>query len=210
MFSPDGRFIRAFPISLEGGPPVRWAVLPDGRLVEQVQTVFVRGQAASKPSNALLIVPADGSRSDTLLHLPLGAILDVRGGIGAVKTQLLPAEIVWDVGPDGQVIVANGSIYRILVYDSAGALKMVVTKPTVPRPVSSDDRRDLLNAFKNAFKSQSLPMPDSQKEALTRQLVDNAEIPSTYPALAGVRAGPAGKGTPAQRRSGQAVSASVV
>jgi hypothetical protein len=192
VFSPDGRFVRAIPLSLEGGPPTRWAVLPGGRLVEQVQTVLLGGQAASTPSNTLLILAPDGTRPDTLLHLPLGAVLDLRGGVGGVKTRLLQTEVMWDAADDGRIIVAESATYRIFVYDTSAVLRMVMSKPVAARPVSNEDRRDVLHAFRSALMGQSSQMRDSQMPATVRQMLDNVEIAPMYPAFAAVRAGPAG------------------
>ncbi|HKI93877.1 MAG TPA: hypothetical protein VJ992_01175 [Gemmatimonadales bacterium] len=191
VFAPDGQPVRSFPLSVAQGVPAAWGVLPDGALLEQVRSLALPGQTGA-PRNDLLVLDTEGSVRDTLLHLPVGFVPDMSKGPAAMKFRFFEPEGIWGDTPDGHVIAGVNSEYRLSVYDSTGALRMVITKPATRQPVTETDQKTFTQIFRDVLTKQLSRLGSDRAKPVIDQMIHNVEFAEYYPALGVIRGLPGG------------------
>lgn len=191
VFAPDGRPVRGFPLSIAQGVPAAWGVLPDGALLEQVKSLTLPGQQAP-PRNDLLVLGTDGSVRDTLLHLPVGFVPDLSKGPAAMKYRFFEPEGIWGASPDGRVIAGVNSDYRLSVYDSSGALQMVISKPASRKRVTQADQETFTQIFRDVLMKQLSRIGGERAKVVVDQMIGNIEFAQYYPAMGVIRGLPGG------------------
>lgn len=183
VFASNGTPIGSFDTPLQAGQALRWGRSARGKIVEQARTALLPGADSAAPENVLVERSSRGTVLDTLLHLPLGDVPNLRGG----KVRLFAPEARWDIGDHGRVLVAVSDVYRVAEYDSTGTLRTVIDHPYEPRPVTADDQDALKKLLATAMISRGSVPP-----AFITQIVNNIEFAPTYPAIGFLFNGPNG------------------
>ncbi len=186
VFAPDGHPVRAFPLSIAHGVPAAWGVLPDGTLLEQVKSLALPGQTAA-PRNELLVLDTEGNVRDTLLDLPVGFVPDLSKGPAAMKYRFFEPEGIWGDAPDGRVIAGVNSEYRLSVYDSSGALRMVISKPATRKRVTEADQKTFTQIFREVLMTQLSRIGADRARPVVDQMISNVEFADYYPAMGTIR-----------------------
>jgi hypothetical protein len=180
-WSLDGTLQSALPLDLTAGIPFRWDELEGDRVVVQLRTMDMSGAGAAPSRDALVFF--DGAVGDTLAVLPAGESFQFGAG-GVPQLRFFEAEPSWDATPDGRLISAMNSDYRIEVRDAAGTLERIVTRPVEPRAVTEGDRDAMSVAIRNLMTDAGAP-PQA-----VNMMMNSATFADTYPAFFQVLAGP--------------------
>ncbi|MEX0892817.1 MAG: 6-bladed beta-propeller [Gemmatimonadota bacterium] len=173
----------SFPLDIRAGIPMKWEALPDGRLATQVREGAVPGSTGGMSDRILVRAPT-GEVVDTLLELPTGQSFDFTGGMPRMR--IFAAEPTWSVGPDGTVVYADNSQYRIHVADAEGNLQRIVSRAVEPQPVTEADQNALLRLIREQIAAQGIPAEAMEPMLSAMQFAEN------YPTMATVLAGPGG------------------
>jgi hypothetical protein len=189
-YAPDGSPTGSVPVSIEGGVPAKWAVLPDGRLLQQRSPMVMFDPSAEPGANRIVVTGPDGAERDTVALLPEGQILDMSKGIGGMAPRLLYPESHWDVTRDGGVLLGESSKYEFQLRDPDGTVRMIVRREWTPRPVSAADRDRIIAGMTKGIAAAAAGNP--QFTAMMDQMMENIDIAPTLPAYGGLRAGPRG------------------
>ena len=143
-----------------------------------------------KPVDDLLIIGEDGAPRDTLLQLPLGQVLDMSGGVAAVKTPYFEPDVQWDATDDGRVLAGKTDQMRISVYDRSGRLSMIVSKLSPAVPVTEADRDAVRARFRKALEGQAASTHNAELAGMIEPMMRNLEFGSVYPAYSNLLGGP--------------------
>lgn len=187
VFNQAGSFLRAHTWAVPArNPTERFAITPaDGELY----TTRIASEY-----RALVHSPFDGGASDTItvIHTPplSGTQLDLPG-VGPTTMYDPPGysmELQWAYAPDGRVLTATTTEYRIDVRDLTGRLVQQLVAPTPDLTVTAADR--------SAYIADLAHLYDRSVEEFRRL---NPRLESQYPfaerrsAIAGLRLDPLGR-----------------
>ncbi len=89
----------------------------------------------------------------------------------------------WDVAPDGRVVMAEGTAYRIVEVGPLGDTLRAVERAPVPRSVTPEEARDSLRAFRERL--DSVPVPLSRVRGMS-DAARAVELPDVAPEIIGV------------------------
>jgi len=185
MYTAAGEDAGTFPIPLQQGISMRWELAPDNSFLQQVRTMTLPNQPDTVPdSNLILKRATDGTLQDTVLELLVGETLQFNEG--GPQIRLFESEPVWTQLSGSRLATAINSTYRIEVYDLAGDLRRVVTRPFTREPVTEADREAFRRLLREAWQDQGVPSQAVQ------QLMANVSFAAEYPAFAQLMAGPGG------------------
>lgn len=183
-FSTEGEILGSVRFDLTSGVPVRWDETGEDQLVAQLRAMGPVTPNAAPSGDPVVSYSEEGAVTDTLLVLPPGQSLQLRGG--QMRMRIFDSEPMWDLGEDGRLVSGRNSEYRIEVRDAGGVLRQVVTRPFEKRPVTERDQQVILDAISEAARSQGVPA--QSLEAALRQFT----FADYYPAFASLFAGPEG------------------
>ena len=179
-FAPDGSLLDA--VSLDIGKyrvlRSRWsAVRAEG--VMQVRPAA--SESEDQPNDELRVVNSDGSLGAVLLSLPRGGLFEPGGAL-----RYFTPEPMWGVTDSLTVMYGVTGEYRLGLYDRGGALRTVIAREHMPRPITDRDIRAFFAYLDRAWLANGA-RPDQLRA--NRQRVRFAE---TFPAFSAVHQGPQG------------------
>lgn len=184
-FTRDGREAGSFPLSLQEGIPIRWASLPDRRLVQQIRRIPLPDRPMEAPQPDLLVVrTADGAIRDTLLQLPAGESFQM--GSGGPRIRFFAPEPVWMLTEEGKLVSGRTDEYRVEVRSPDGTLERVITRSFEPVAVTEADRELILTGMREMMRAQGAP-----PQAI-EPMLQAASFADRYPAFANMVSGPEG------------------
>ncbi len=183
-YAPDGSSLGSFPIAIqEQGLPMMFRATTDGVIAEQVRPLTLPGQPAlENPEDAIVLLAADGTITDTLMVFPSGGTFNLGGA--SPEINIYSPEPAWDVTDDLKLLFGVNDEYRIGFYGVGGTLERVLTKPFERKPVAERDREAIMAFFERAWSDAGVP---AQMMPQLRQMVHFGE---TFPAFAQVLSGP--------------------
>ena len=178
--APDGGLISTFPIPPADGVPRRWVSTPDGGVLQQSQISGFEGLMNNlEPRDLLLSRTAQGEVLDTVLEL----------AIDQSTTAMLPMfdpELMWTVGPDGNVYYAMTSDYSVTVRAQDGSVERII-RLNVDRPlVTEADQEAITGLIHESLDRERVP--DRVREVI----LSNLTFAERYPAFAALMPGPDG------------------
>ena len=183
-YTPQGEPAGSFPVPMADGIAVKWMEAPDGQLVQQAMIMALPNQPVVEPRNLLLRRDARGEVTDTLMVMPAGQTMDFSGG--QPKMTLFAPEPMWAVGPEGELVYGNNSVYRLEVFGPEGDLERVIAKERERTPITETDQEEFRRVIRNAWERAGMP---PQAMDMMGQALDFAEY---YPAYANLFGGPEG------------------
>lgn len=184
-YAPDGSPSGSFPLDFRGGIPVRWAQLPSGQLVAQLRGMQIPGMDAHEEGDPLVVFSSEGAVVDTLHHLPRGKMMELSGG-GMPKITLFETEPIWALSPEGTLLTAVNTDYRVAVRNADATVRLVLTKAFVARPVEEADQRAFRRLLRETMSNQGQP------PRIVEMMMENISFADTYPAFGNLLAGPGG------------------
>lgn len=209
LYMPDGTPLGSFPMMLVDGVAVRWDVTPDMRMVHQLRKLPMGPAAPGGPEqpamgsvgDPILVRALDGSILDTLTVLPPGQTIS--GGPGQqMRVTIFSSEPIWDLGPDGRLVTAVNSDFRINVWSRDGTLERIITRPFERRPITESDRAQIMEGIREMMKAQGTP---PQALAMAEQMFGFADF---FPAFATVLVAPGGQLWVQRLQTPEAIAAS--
>jgi hypothetical protein len=180
-FLRDGSAAGSFRISTNDGISLRWEILPNGTLLQEVRTLT--SPEAGDERILLLVRNGDGEVLDTLLEMPVGEAMAVRNG--QPQMTLFGPEPLWTVLTDGRIVSGRTSEYRLEVRTANGRLERVVGKPFERRSFSDADQREFRARLSASMAGQP---PSPARDRLVRSM----KYADHYPAFASLFGGPDG------------------
>lgn len=182
-YAPGGEAIASTPLDMGSGIPIRWDKLPDLRLVNQVRSMSMQGQADAGPLEDLLLVRgSDGTVQDTIIELPAGQSFQMGGG--GMRIRIFEPEPVWTLDQQGHVVFGMNSEYTLNVHDAEGALTRLVRMPFERQPVTEDDKQAFTRFISEAWRNAGVP------PAAMDQMMASLGFADHYPAFASLLGGP--------------------
>ena len=166
------------PFDIGVGIPIRWSMLPNGRLVAQLRFGLLDPSQLGMP-DALVAETPDGALDDTILGLPPSGVIGLPSG--QPRYTLLAPQPIWTLSDDGSVWVYDGGDYRLVRYDASGSLTKIVTRTIEPRAVSDVDRVAITDGIERTF-----PAP------LIANVLGGINFAPTYPFAFALAVGPEG------------------
>lgn len=183
-FTPDGEPIGTERLDFAVGVPIRWDVSGGGRLVVQKRGLNIADSTAAPRGDPILTLAAVGEEPDTVAVLPPGQSVQFTGGRAQIR-QFEP-EPIWDASPDGRLLTAMNSAWRLEIWGADGRLTRVVTRPSERKPVTERDKQVFRSAIGDAIRQQGAP-PEAVETFLQQiQFADH------FPAFVSLALGPAG------------------
>lgn len=180
----DGTEAGSFPLSFNQGIAMKWISTPEGGAAYQLRSMAMPGMAQREGGDLLLVRGADGTVRDTLLTLDEGQ--SVRFENGRPDIVMFAAEPMWTLMPDGRLVSAITTDYRMEIHGSQGGIERVITRPFEPRSVTEADRQAVLSFLRNMMEDQGAP-PNA-----VQMVVDGVRFADRYPAFANLLGGPDG------------------
>lgn len=180
-FLADGSESGSFPILSTEGIPMGWRIRSDGLLLQEVRTLPL--PAAGEERILLLGRESDGGVRDTLVELPVGEAMVIRGG--QPQMTMFAPEPMWTTLTDGRIATGRNSEYRIEIRTEDGRLERVVRRTFERRLFSQADRRVVRELIRESLQDQG-PSP------ATDQLLQSMEYAEHYPVFASLFGGPHG------------------
>jgi len=184
-FAPDGSPVGSFPIHMEAGAPMLWAMDHSGRLIAQLRGLNVQGMAALEEGDPIVAYDTTGTVVDTVALIPKGQMLE---GIteGQLSIVIFAPEPVWDLGENGSVYYAMNDEYRIMVNGPDGTLARIITRDVPGKPVEEADRNAILDALQEQYAQFGIP------PAQIDQIMQGIGFAESYPAFGQLFLGPEG------------------
>lgn len=184
-FLPDGSDAGSFPVRHDEEVTVRWTMMPDGRLAQQVRAMVLPGQDVEPTGDILLLRDTDGTVHDTLLSLPIGESTQVGGGMPSFR--IFGSEPVWAVDSDGHIVHGVTVEYNFRVREPDSGTVRMIRKPTAQKRLTRAERNQILELMrKTLVEDEGLP-PEGWD--LIRS---NISFTDHYPVFHDVMAGPHG------------------
>ncbi len=184
VYSPDGTAAREIPMPFPTGTlPQRFAMQPDGRILEMARTMATPRNPELR-DDVILVIERDGSVGDTLYSMPTSRTIRFRGGV--VQFSAYDAEPVWAVDSAGLLFTGMSGNYRVDVRDMEGRLQRVVTRTHIPQPVTEADKRAFLRLVRQTMTEQGVD------PALIEQMLNGMSFAESYPVFAHFLPGPGG------------------
>lgn len=180
-----GEPLTSFPLTPQGGVPMRWGVDAGGRLVSQLRGMNVGGIAALEDGDPIVAYDTTGTVIDTVAMLPKGQML-----AGITEEQfsmvLFEPEPIWDMDRQGSVFYASNDQYRIYVNGPDGTLSRIITRDVERKPVEESDKNAILRTVREQYGQFGLPA------AQIEQLIQGIGFADFYPAFGLFFLGPEG------------------
>ena len=187
-YDSSGTHLADQPIDLPAGSPVEWSITPDGVVLVQLKPMARDGD--STPAAISYIVRLTPPH-DTVVALPGGSVIDMRGGLSRMKTTLFRAEPTWMVLPTGRIVTGDPVRFGYREHGDAGAVIRDVSLVSPQLPVTADDQSAARTAVREYFGKQFAsggPAPASMIETI----LGNISFAEFYPAFSAMRPGPFG------------------
>lgn len=185
LFSLDGTSLGSQRLDLaSGGVPLRWDAYTGGRLIVQKRAINTGDSTVAPRGDPLVTVTEEGVPPDTVAVLPPGQSFQLSSARPQVR--IFEPEPVWDASPDGRILTAINSGWRLEVWGADGSLERIVTRPFERKPVSDRDKRVIMDAIRELARQQGAP-PEAM-EALSQIY----QIGDHFPAFASLALGPQG------------------
>ena len=181
--SPSGEFLRSAAASYAGGFPVRWDSDGGGSIVVQRRAMGFNEDPELNAGDPLVRITPNGEE-ETLVVLPKAKTVWMEGA--APRFKYFETEPSWDLGPSGTLRTAMTQEYRIEVRGGDGALRSIITRPSPPHPVTSEDR----DRFRHLLR-EALARMDLSPNSIDRQ-IENLSFGATFPAFNQLMEGPEG------------------
>lgn len=178
-FGAHGEPLGSFPIRLEQGLPVAWAVTVGGDYV---------AQHSSRTWNGLLRIAPDGAVLDTLIEFDVPP-----PGIHAEgRRDALEHAAVWAILPDGSLVSGVSDRPRIEVRGPEGQLEMVLGRQGLDLALSGEEQEAFLERLGETWAEMFRARGESEAwiESELRKLPRVYEPPSHRPAFTGFAGGP--------------------
>jgi hypothetical protein len=183
-YTPEGDLVGSERLDLSKGVPLRWDVASGGRLVVQKRGLNLEDSTATPRGDPIVTLAGEGESPDTLAVLPPGESVQFSGGQAQVR-QFEP-EPIWDASPDGRLLTAVNSAWRLEVWNEDGSLARIITRPSERKPVTERDIKVFKDAIADLLRQQGAP-PQAAQAFLQRM-----EFADYYPAFVTLALGPAG------------------
>lgn len=184
-FLPDGSEVGSFPVPITEGVTVRWQMMPDGHLAQQVRTVALPGQDAEPEGDVVLLRGTDGAVRDTLLTLPVGESVQIRGGMPSFR--FFGTEPTWTIDSYGRVVHGVNAEYNLRVREPGEGTVRMFRKPTARKRLTATDRTRILEMMRSEFIDRG-GMPAEDWEAVRPSI----SFTDYYPVFHEVLGGPDG------------------
>ncbi|NNF27887.1 MAG: 6-bladed beta-propeller [Gemmatimonadetes bacterium] len=184
LYSGEGSSLGSFPMDFSNGIPFLWDATGSGDVVAQLRPLALPGQAESDGQDRIVAFGPDGSVQDTLFSFASGGSFNFASDRPEIR--FFAPEPAWDVTPEGQVLFGMSDQYRISVYEPAGTLTRIISKPFSSPPVEENDQGIIMEFLEEAWGDAGVP-----PQAI-EQLRGVVEFADTYPAFARVQGGPEG------------------
>jgi hypothetical protein len=181
LYSPEGRSVGTVPLSVEEGIPVTWRNTSSGTIARQSRPFDIPGEIIAADSmDAIITLAPDGTDADTIMRLPSGGTLSVRGDNPNVE--IFAAEPIWTLTDRLDVVYGVSDEYRFGVYRDA-RLTRVISKAFTPQRVTDADRRAVMQGLLGLF-------GDAVPQGALDQLGSLIRFHETFPVVAAVQQGP--------------------
>jgi hypothetical protein len=187
-YAPDGTSLGSFPLRIENGIPMSIVATRSGVVAEQVRPFSRPDQPARDSLDVIVTLATDGSVIDTLMTFPPGASIDLSSAQGPRRT-IFAAEPVWTLSDELELFFGITNRYRISVFDSAGTLARVITKPVEPAPVTDRDKEMMWEVIEQQIRAAVPPQSFMEVMEQARQSISFAEF---FPAFVSMSIGPSG------------------
>lgn len=187
-YDSSGTHLADQPIELPAGSPAEWSVTPDGIVLVQLKPMARDGD--DTPAAISYIVRLTPPH-DTVVVLPGGTVIDLRGGLSRMKTTLFRAEPTWMVLPTGRIVTGDPARFGYREHGDGGTVIRDVSLVSPQAPVTADDQKAARAVIRSTFEKQFAtggPVPTSMIETL----LGNISFADHYPAFAAMRPGPFG------------------
>jgi len=168
----------------QGGVPIRWDAFSGGRLIVQKRSINLGDSTVAPRGDPLLTVPAEGVPPDTVAVLPVGQSFQISGPRPQVR--LFEPEPLWDASPDGRILTAINSAWRLEVWGADGSLERIVMRPSERKPVTDRDKDVIMDALRELARQQGAPPQAIEALPQIYQIGDH------FPAFASLALGPEG------------------
>ena len=133
-YAPDGSSVGSFRMVLEQGRPMLFRATSLGMIAEQLRPIALfTGSPIENPRDAIVLLAADGTVTDTLITFPSSET------IGASGVTLFAAEPAWDLTDDLRLVFGVNDEYRISLY-ADGRQERIFMKPFDRKPVGDADK----------------------------------------------------------------------
>ncbi|MDH5642890.1 MAG: 6-bladed beta-propeller [Gemmatimonadota bacterium] len=156
LYDLEGESTGSYAVQLETGVPVKWETTTSGTVVNQLRQFPFPGREGPMDTMDLIASRnSEGQVVDTILSIPAGQTFSMAGGNPQMK--FFSSEPSWTLNGDDGVWFATNDEYRIELFDSAGLLSRVLTKPFERRPITEADQAAFLDAMMRLFSERGLP-----------------------------------------------------
>lgn len=183
-FTSTGEYLNSFPIPMVEGLAMKWAILPDQRLIEQARRLSLPGQPAMETKDYLLVRTTSGVVVDTIMELPAGQTVSFSGSTPRIR--LFEAEPIWTLAKDGRLLFGVNTDYRIEVHGLDGRLERVIRKPFQRQPVTDADTAAFRKMLRETYRRSGIP------PMAIPQVMSVVQFADYYPAFANLLTGPNG------------------
>lgn len=184
LYHRDGTFIRSFPIPMDQGLSMRWAITPEYELLQHVRKIPRPGIAMEEGPDLILRRGSDGAIRDTVMSFATGESVRFRGI--APQMRFFAPEPGWAQADDGRIFFAVNSDYRIEVRSPDGSLRGLIERPFEAEPVTETDREIILDFLGKLYERQGIP------PAAQQMVMQGITFEDRYPAFLTMMAGPEG------------------
>lgn len=183
-FSPDGTFLDNRRLDMLRGVPVRWDLASAGRVVVQLRNLNPADSLVGFRGDPLETLPDESGATDTIVTLPPGESVRMRGGVPQIR--IFSPEPIWDFDAKGNLATGRNNELRFSVWSEDGALQRVITQAHEAQPVTDRDKRVFLNTMRRAMQDAGAP------PQVLEQYLSSVEFAEHYPAFALLTWGPQG------------------
>ena len=149
-YAPDGTSLGSVPLYPQRERVLRYNLTPTGHATAQVRPFRTPTEGGEEFLDALRILEASGNFGDTLLLVPTGGLFQGEG-----ITYFTP-EPMWDVSDSLTVLFGMNSEYRIGLYDRAGGLRRIISRPHEVSPITDRDIRALFSFLDQTWEDLGL------------------------------------------------------
>jgi hypothetical protein len=172
LFTPEGRFVRSFPLETQDLAPRQWMVGPQG-------SVFARRLFDSQ--DLIVRLDLEGRQLESLVTLEYPQRLPSRDDPTSPALTPVP---VWATLPTGEVVHGHSHAYRLTASAPSGAIRLIVTRPLTARALSDAERLAFRDRLREVLKNRGAP-PTAVDQAM--RLISG---PEREPLIIKILAGP--------------------
>jgi len=183
-FAPGGGPAGDFPMPFPPGTlPQRFAMLPDGRILEMARTESTPDRPELR-DDVFVRVDRNGAIVDTIHRMPTSRSVRFEGAV--MRFSAYDPEPHWTLDRQGQLYTGMTGEYRIEIRTVDGSLRSVVTREHSNQPITEADQRAFLNMLRRTLTDQHVD------PALIAQMISGMSFAAHYPAFALFQPGPRG------------------